>query len=70
MPPSYFSTTSKHGFTAIPRALFDRLLTLDLTKREMIVLLLIVRLTYGVRNNPWVNLRQADLRTRAIITAS
>ena len=61
MPPSYFSTTSKHGFTAIPRALFDRLLTLDLTKREMMVLLLIVRLTYGVRNTSWVSLRQADL---------
>jgi hypothetical protein len=40
---------------------FDCLLCLDLTKRELLVVLLIVRLTYGVRNAAWVTLRQADL---------
>jgi hypothetical protein len=61
MPSSFSPATSTHGFTAVPRALFDRLLVVDLTKRELIVLLLIVRLTYGVRNTPWIRLRQTDL---------
>lgn len=55
------SSTARLGFTAVPRAVFDRLLCLDLTKRELFVMLLIVRLTYGVRNSPWVTLRHADL---------
>ena len=61
MPSSFSPAASTHGFTAVPRALFERLLVLDLTKREIIVLLLIVRLTYGVRHASWVSLRQADL---------
>lgn len=61
MPSSPSSPSSQRGFTAVPRILFDRVLCLDLTKRELIVLLLIIRLTYGVRNVAWVCLRQTDL---------
>src|SRR5579871_6835157 len=49
------------GFTAIPRHMFDLLLCLPLNKRDLSILLLVVRLTYGCRGNRWARLRQADL---------
>lgn len=49
------------GFTALPRSMLDRLLCLDLTKRELLVLLLVARLTYGCRGVRWAKVRQADL---------
>jgi hypothetical protein len=61
MPTPSLPPTAQRGFTAVPRAVFDRLLCLDLTKRELLVVLLIIRLTYGVRNVAWMTLRQADL---------
>jgi hypothetical protein len=39
----------------------DMLLCLALTRRELSVLLLVVRLTYGCRNARWARLRQSDL---------
>ena len=60
-PPVTLPTASPRGFTAIPRAVFDRLLCMDLTKRELAIVLLIMRLTYGCRNSSWAILRQADL---------
>jgi hypothetical protein len=49
------------GFTAIPRLLFDLLLCLPLTKRDLTILLLVARLTYGCRDAEWVSLKKADL---------
>jgi hypothetical protein len=54
------ATRARH-FTALPRQLFDNLLAADLSKRELLILLLIARLTFGVRSKSWVPLRQADL---------
>jgi len=49
------------GFAAIPRRTLDLLLCLPLTRRELSVLLLVARLTYGCRNAAWARLLQADL---------
>jgi hypothetical protein len=49
------------GFVAIPRRTLDLLLCLPLTRRELSVLLLVARLTYGCRNAAWARLLQADL---------
>lgn len=49
------------GFVAIPRGIFDLLLCQGLHKRELSLILLIVRLTYGCRNRSWAHLKQADL---------
>ena len=54
------------GFTRIPHRTLDALLCLPLTRRELSVLLLVVRLTYGCRDAPWARLRQADLATIGI----
>lgn len=49
------------GFTALPRRVLDLLLCLSLTRRELSVLLLVARLTYGCRGAAWARLSQADL---------
>jgi hypothetical protein len=49
------------GFVAVPRRTLDLLLCLPLTRRELSVLLLVARLTYGCRNAAWARLLQADL---------
>src|SRR5579871_6005610 len=49
------------GFTALPRGMIDGFLTLPLTRRELSVLLLVARLTYGCRNARWARIAQADL---------
>jgi hypothetical protein len=49
------------GFAAIPRRTLDLLLCLALTRRELSVLLLVARITYGCRNAAWARLLQADL---------
>ena len=61
MQSSTHSPALRHGFIAFPRAIFDQLLCIDLTKRELSVCLLLARLTYGCRNAGWATLRQADL---------
>jgi len=54
------------GFTAIPHKTFDRLLCLDLSKRELLILLLVARLSFGCRSNGWIRLRQVDLQAVGI----
>jgi hypothetical protein len=54
-------TASSEGFTAIPRPVLDLLLCLPLSKRDLSILLLVVRLTYGCRNRLWAQIKQADL---------
>jgi hypothetical protein len=53
------------GHTRLPHVVYDLLLTEELTKRELLVLLLVVRLTYGCRRE-WAIIRQADLRAVGI----
>lgn len=50
------------GFTPIPHDLLNALLVSNLTKRELKVVLLIIRLTYGCHKK-WAYLKQNDLRT-------
>ena len=57
---------SASGFTALPHALLAVLLCLPLTRRELSVLLLVARLTYGCRNARWARLAHADLATVGI----
>lgn len=54
------------GFTPLPRRTLDSLLCLDLSKRELLILLLVARLTYGCRGQPWIALRQTDLQVVGI----
>ena len=51
----------RDGFIAVPQPVMEWLLCLNLTQRELVVLLLVARLTYGCRNGTWATLRQADL---------
>lgn len=53
------------GHTQIPHWLFHCLLLLDLTKRDLKVVLLLIRLTYGCQKK-WAKLRQCDLKTIGI----
>ena len=53
------------GHTQIPHWLFHCLLLLDLTKRDLKVVLLLIRLTYGCQKK-WIKLRQCDLKTIGI----
>lgn len=58
------SSLTRHkgeGFTALPRVLLDMLLCSDLSKREILILLLIARLTYGCKGATWARVRHADL---------
>lgn len=59
--PTPRTAAAPGGFTAIPRRTLDALLCIPLTRRELTVLLLVARLTYGCRNLRWANLSQADL---------
>jgi len=45
----------------VPRPLFDLMLCHDLGKRELRLFLLVIRLTYGCRDNAWAVLRPGDL---------
>ena len=51
----------KPGFAPVPRMLLDAFLIASLTRSELLLALLIVRLTYGCQNAPFVELRLADL---------
>ena len=51
----------RDSFVAVPQPVMEWLLCLNLTQRELVVLLLVARLTYGCRNTAWASLRQADL---------
>jgi hypothetical protein len=53
------------GHTRVPHTVYDLLLIEELTKRELLVLLLVARLTYVCRRE-WVVLRQADLKAIGI----
>lgn len=64
--PTSSSSISSEGFTAIPRPIFDLLLCLPINKRDLTVLLLVARLTYGCRDRQWAHLKQADLITVGI----
>ena len=50
-----------NGFVPVPRPLFDLALCHDLGKRELRLFLLVIRLTYGCRDNTWAFLRPGDL---------
>ena len=65
MSPSSSSAISE-GFTALPHSILDLLLCHSLSKRDLSILLLVVRLTYGCRNARWAHLRQTDLATVGI----
>lgn len=56
------NTTSKEqsGFTGIPHSVLDGLVLMGLSKREMVLSLLVARLTYGCHRQ-WAALKQADL---------
>ena len=60
-PMVYSSPISRDGFAAIPRPILDLLLCMPLSKRDLSILLLVIRLTYGCRNARWAHLKQADL---------
>jgi phage replication O-like protein O len=47
------------GFTKVENDLFQRLLTSDLTKRQLKILLLIIRFSFGYQKN-YAILRQND----------
>lgn len=49
------------GFVPIPRRLLDDLLTCSLTRNELLLALLISRLTYGCQNASLVELKLSDL---------
>ena len=51
---------------ALPQDVMTCLLCLDLTRRELVVMLLVARLTYGCRGKVWATLRGADLRVVGI----
>ena len=55
------STSVSSGFVPVPRPLFDLALCRDLGKRELRLFLLVIRLTYGCRDNAWATLRPGDL---------
>lgn len=55
------SRSKRTGFTAVPHPILDLLLCLPLSKRDLSILLLVVRLTYGCRNCRWAHLRPVDL---------
>ena len=55
-PPS-----SDFGFAPIPRKLLDHLITNSLSKNELLLALLIARLTYGCQNASTVELKLSDL---------
>lgn len=59
-------TSAQQGFTPLPRRALDHLLCLNLSKRELLILLLVARLTYGCRGRSWIRLRQADLQVVGI----
>lgn len=61
IPPTHRPSRSTSGFTAIPRGVIDGLLTLSLARREIAVLLLVARLTYGCRDARWARIAHADL---------
>ncbi len=58
-------TTRNEGFTKIPHSVFDGLLLQNLTQRELALLLLVARLSYGCQRRNAV-LRQVDLVTIGI----
>jgi len=55
------SNSVSSGFVPVPRPLFDLALCHDLGKRELRLFLLVIRLTYGCRDNAWATLRPGDL---------
>ena len=57
---------SRGSFVALPQDVMTRFLCLDLTRRELVVLLLVARLTYGCRGRVWTPLRGADLEVVGI----
>lgn len=56
----------EEGFTRLPNKILYALTSLDINMREVKVLLLILRLTYGCMNKPWAKLKQSDLRAIGI----
>lgn len=54
------STDSLEGFTKFPHTVLERLLLGQLSKRELILVLLIARLTFGCHKE-WAKIIQADL---------
>jgi hypothetical protein len=59
--PTSSPIANRDGFTAIPRPVLDLLLCLPLSKRDLSILLLVMRLTYGCRNARWAHMKQVDL---------
>jgi hypothetical protein len=55
------SLPTRAGFTAIPNAVLDAILCQPLSRREISILLLVARLTFGCRNIQWAHIKQADL---------
>jgi len=60
------SNSVSSGFVPVPRPLFDLALCHDLGKRELRLFLLVIRLTYGCRDNAWATLRPGDLNAIGI----
>ena len=56
-----FSSELDFGFAPIPRRLLDHLLTGSHTKNELLLALLIARLTYGCQDAAAVELKLSDL---------
>ncbi len=54
------NTDSPEGFTKFPHIVLERLLLARLNKRELILVLLVARLTYGCHKH-WAEIIQADL---------
>ncbi len=63
---TFYFPQPQGSFVALPQDVMTRLLCLDLTRRELVVLLLVARLTYGCRGKVWATLRGADLRVVGI----
>ncbi len=60
MTPS--SSQFAFGFAPIPRKLLDHLLTGSLSKNELLLALLVARLTYGCQDAATVELKLSDLK--------